>query len=170
MTIGSALDIFGGNGVKLEDCVSWNRRQVEDERTSWSLGQLSPPWIWPMSGISWNYCCLIAPLGVTMIYKVGKLKVSHPLDPGAMLLFRTPSRNSDGAGFASIEWPRRPSLSTSSERHGRDSVWAWIIRSTYSGLALRVEELGSVNHAILIFNEIMAANAEIWWIFFLSNQ
>ena len=27
LTIGSALDIFGGTGVKLEDCVSWNRQQ-----------------------------------------------------------------------------------------------------------------------------------------------
>ena len=24
LTIGSALDIFGGNGVKFEDCVKWN--------------------------------------------------------------------------------------------------------------------------------------------------
>lgn len=27
LTIGSALDIFGGEGVKFEDCVSWNQRQ-----------------------------------------------------------------------------------------------------------------------------------------------
>jgi len=27
LTIGSALDIFGGNGVKYEDCVKFNRRQ-----------------------------------------------------------------------------------------------------------------------------------------------
>ncbi|MCJ1470456.1 Enzyme that catalyzes the fourth step in the histidine pathway [Pseudocyphellaria aurata] len=27
LTIGSALDIFGGEGVKLEDCTSWNRKQ-----------------------------------------------------------------------------------------------------------------------------------------------
>ena len=27
LTIGSALDIFGGNGVKYEDCVEFNRRQ-----------------------------------------------------------------------------------------------------------------------------------------------
>ena len=26
LTIGSALDIFGGHGVSLEDCISWNRR------------------------------------------------------------------------------------------------------------------------------------------------
>ena len=25
VTIGSALDIFGGNGVKFEDCLRWNR-------------------------------------------------------------------------------------------------------------------------------------------------
>ena len=25
LTIGSALDIFGGNGVKFEECVEWNR-------------------------------------------------------------------------------------------------------------------------------------------------
>ncbi len=29
LTIGSALDIFGGSGVKYEDCVKFNRRQVE---------------------------------------------------------------------------------------------------------------------------------------------
>lgn len=29
LTIGSALDIFGGEGVKLEDCTSWNREQYE---------------------------------------------------------------------------------------------------------------------------------------------
>ncbi|MCR8922734.1 phosphoribosylformimino-5-aminoimidazole carboxamide ribotide isomerase [Dasania sp. GY-MA-18] len=28
LTIGSALDIFGGNGVTLEECVDWNRRQA----------------------------------------------------------------------------------------------------------------------------------------------
>jgi phosphoribosylformimino-5-aminoimidazole carboxamide ribotide isomerase len=28
LTIGSALDIFGGSGVKLEDCVEWNKRQA----------------------------------------------------------------------------------------------------------------------------------------------
>lgn len=27
LTIGSALDIFGGEGVKFEDCVSWNQQQ-----------------------------------------------------------------------------------------------------------------------------------------------
>ncbi len=27
LTIGSALDIFGGSGVKFEDCVNWNRHQ-----------------------------------------------------------------------------------------------------------------------------------------------
>ncbi|OIW33978.1 1--5-imidazole-4-carboxamide isomerase [Coniochaeta ligniaria NRRL 30616] len=27
LTIGSALDCFGGNGVRLEECVEWNRRQ-----------------------------------------------------------------------------------------------------------------------------------------------
>jgi phosphoribosylformimino-5-aminoimidazole carboxamide ribotide isomerase len=26
LTIGSALDIFGGNGVKFEECVEWNKR------------------------------------------------------------------------------------------------------------------------------------------------
>lgn len=29
LTIGSALDCFGGNGVKFDDCVVWNRRQEE---------------------------------------------------------------------------------------------------------------------------------------------
>jgi phosphoribosylformimino-5-aminoimidazole carboxamide ribotide isomerase len=27
LTIGSALDIFGGSGIKFEDCVKWNREQ-----------------------------------------------------------------------------------------------------------------------------------------------
>lgn len=27
LTIGSALDCFGGSGVKLEECVQWNRKQ-----------------------------------------------------------------------------------------------------------------------------------------------
>jgi phosphoribosylformimino-5-aminoimidazole carboxamide ribotide isomerase len=29
LTIGSALDIFGGNGVKYADCVAFNRRQAK---------------------------------------------------------------------------------------------------------------------------------------------
>jgi len=28
LTIGSALDIYGGRGVKYEDCVKFNRRQI----------------------------------------------------------------------------------------------------------------------------------------------
>ena len=28
LTIGSALDIFGGQGVRYEDCVDWNRRNA----------------------------------------------------------------------------------------------------------------------------------------------
>jgi phosphoribosylformimino-5-aminoimidazole carboxamide ribotide isomerase len=28
LTIGSALDIFGGLGIKFEDCVEWNKRQT----------------------------------------------------------------------------------------------------------------------------------------------
>ena len=27
LTIGSALDIFGGSAVKFKDCVAWNRRR-----------------------------------------------------------------------------------------------------------------------------------------------
>jgi phosphoribosylformimino-5-aminoimidazole carboxamide ribotide isomerase len=27
LTIGSALDVFGGSGVKFDDCVEWNRQQ-----------------------------------------------------------------------------------------------------------------------------------------------
>lgn len=27
LTIGSALDIFGGSGVRFEECVEWNRKQ-----------------------------------------------------------------------------------------------------------------------------------------------
>jgi len=29
LTIGSALDVFGGEGVTFEECVRWNRKQVE---------------------------------------------------------------------------------------------------------------------------------------------
>ena len=32
LTIGSALDIFGGQGVKFDDCVEWNRLQDEKEK------------------------------------------------------------------------------------------------------------------------------------------
>ncbi|KAF1983378.1 Phosphoribosylformimino-5-aminoimidazole carboxamide ribotide isomerase [Aulographum hederae CBS 113979] len=28
LTIGSALDIFGGSGVKFEDCIAWNKKQA----------------------------------------------------------------------------------------------------------------------------------------------
>lgn len=28
LTIGSALDVFGGKAVKFDDCVEWNGRQV----------------------------------------------------------------------------------------------------------------------------------------------
>jgi phosphoribosylformimino-5-aminoimidazole carboxamide ribotide isomerase len=28
LTFGSALDIFGGTGVKLEDCVEWNANNI----------------------------------------------------------------------------------------------------------------------------------------------
>ena len=28
LTIGSALDLFGGNGVRYEECVAWNRGVV----------------------------------------------------------------------------------------------------------------------------------------------
>lgn len=28
LTIGSALDCFGGSGVRLDECVEWNRRQA----------------------------------------------------------------------------------------------------------------------------------------------
>lgn len=30
LTIGSALDCFGGSGVKLDECVEWNRRQATE--------------------------------------------------------------------------------------------------------------------------------------------
>ncbi|TQS32373.1 hypothetical protein Golomagni_07310, partial [Golovinomyces magnicellulatus] len=29
LTIGSALDCFGGNGVKFDDCVEWNKKQEQ---------------------------------------------------------------------------------------------------------------------------------------------
>lgn len=28
LTIGSALDIFGGQGVKFTECVEWNKQQI----------------------------------------------------------------------------------------------------------------------------------------------
>jgi phosphoribosylformimino-5-aminoimidazole carboxamide ribotide isomerase len=28
LTIGSALDVFGGSGVTFEDCVKWNKQQI----------------------------------------------------------------------------------------------------------------------------------------------
>lgn len=31
LTIGSALDVFGGSGVKFDDCVEWNRGQLESK-------------------------------------------------------------------------------------------------------------------------------------------
>lgn len=32
LTIGSALDIFGGQGVKFQDCVKWNQEvELEDQ-------------------------------------------------------------------------------------------------------------------------------------------
>ncbi|KAB8416332.1 hypothetical protein FH972_024852 [Carpinus fangiana] len=30
LTIGSALDVFGGNGVTLDECVQWNKRQLTE--------------------------------------------------------------------------------------------------------------------------------------------
>jgi len=32
LTIGSALDVFGGKGVKFEECVEWNRRREREGR------------------------------------------------------------------------------------------------------------------------------------------
>lgn len=32
LTIGSALDVFGGKGVRFEECVEWNRAQDAEER------------------------------------------------------------------------------------------------------------------------------------------
>jgi phosphoribosylformimino-5-aminoimidazole carboxamide ribotide isomerase len=32
LTVGSALDIFGGSGVKFEDCVRWNAEQEKEEK------------------------------------------------------------------------------------------------------------------------------------------
>lgn len=39
LTIGSALDVFGGSGVKFEDCVSWNQKQD-------TLGVDARPGVW----------------------------------------------------------------------------------------------------------------------------
>jgi phosphoribosylformimino-5-aminoimidazole carboxamide ribotide isomerase len=33
LTIGSALDCFGGSGVKLDECVKWNQEQAAAEAT-----------------------------------------------------------------------------------------------------------------------------------------
>ena len=33
LTIGSALDCFGGSGVMFEDCLRWNRREENDGET-----------------------------------------------------------------------------------------------------------------------------------------
>ncbi|KAJ0118466.1 hypothetical protein J7T55_009249 [Diaporthe amygdali] len=33
LTIGSALDCFGGSGVRLDECVEWNRRQATAQRS-----------------------------------------------------------------------------------------------------------------------------------------
>lgn len=32
LTIGSALDIFGGSGVSLDECAAWNRREEKSGR------------------------------------------------------------------------------------------------------------------------------------------
>lgn len=34
LTIGSALDIFGGSGVRYTDCVTWNRRSIQSQSTN----------------------------------------------------------------------------------------------------------------------------------------
>ncbi|KAI5849366.1 hypothetical protein DFP73DRAFT_540344 [Morchella snyderi] len=34
LTYGSALDIFGGDKVKFEDCVAWNRKKEEEEKAA----------------------------------------------------------------------------------------------------------------------------------------
>jgi phosphoribosylformimino-5-aminoimidazole carboxamide ribotide isomerase len=39
LTIGSALDILGGSGVRYQDCVAYNRRQ---ERSTGSAPQHAP--------------------------------------------------------------------------------------------------------------------------------
>lgn len=33
LTIGSALDIFGGSSVRLDDCIAWNKRYGNDTIT-----------------------------------------------------------------------------------------------------------------------------------------
>lgn len=33
LTIGSALDCFGGKGVTLAECIEWNRQQESPERS-----------------------------------------------------------------------------------------------------------------------------------------
>ena len=38
LTIGSALDIFGGKGVQFEDCIAWNMKQeIGSSRQQWHL-------------------------------------------------------------------------------------------------------------------------------------
>jgi phosphoribosylformimino-5-aminoimidazole carboxamide ribotide isomerase len=34
LTIGSALDIFGGSGVKFQDCIVWNKSRVRSRHES----------------------------------------------------------------------------------------------------------------------------------------
>src|SRR5690606_1728287 len=49
LTIGSALDLFGGTGVRYEDCVAWNRGEGEADlspalvRMALGQGRLSFP-------------------------------------------------------------------------------------------------------------------------------
>ncbi len=45
LTIGSALDIFGGSGVRYEDCLKFNRRQTKFRRRLRSSGTVL---IWPL--------------------------------------------------------------------------------------------------------------------------
>lgn len=42
LTIGSALDIFGGHGVKYEDCLKFNRRQRGSGGGGWVRGPIGP--------------------------------------------------------------------------------------------------------------------------------
>lgn len=39
LTIGSALDCFGGRGVTLAECVEWNRRQEKEEEEEKKQGE-----------------------------------------------------------------------------------------------------------------------------------
>ena len=43
LTFGSALDIFGGKGVKFDDCVAWNQQQQQQTAAKAAAAAETPP-------------------------------------------------------------------------------------------------------------------------------